>query len=95
MEHQGIDALLLPATNVYLTHFFGDWAKEMLSRSSSKSRPAQKFWIPKSVCAAINFASSSRDPCTVACFGVAWMVGVSGPRESCCVNNVFQRIRSD
>jgi len=50
-------ALLLPATNVYLTHFFGDWAKEMfVPDHRAKSRPAQKFWIPKSVCARINFA---------------------------------------
>ena len=30
LEHMASSALLL-STNVYLTHFFGDWAKEMLS----------------------------------------------------------------
>ncbi len=35
-------ALLLPATNVYLTHFFGDWAKEMLSPIIEQITPGTK-----------------------------------------------------
>ncbi len=31
LERMASTALLLPSTNIFLTHFFGDWAKEMLS----------------------------------------------------------------
>jgi len=54
---------LLLTTNVYLTHFFGDWAKEMLNPITEKITQAQKCWIQNWVCARTSFAirlSSSR-----------------------------------
>jgi len=36
-------ALLLPSTNVCLTHFFGDWAKEMLSPITEQITPGTKI----------------------------------------------------
>lgn len=36
-------ALCLPANNVYLTHFFGDWAKEMLSPITEPLTPGTKI----------------------------------------------------
>jgi len=42
LERMASTALLLPATNVYLTHFFGDWAKEMLSPITEPITPGTK-----------------------------------------------------
>ena len=42
LERMASTALLLPATNVYLTHFFGDWAKEMLSPIIEQITPGTK-----------------------------------------------------
>lgn len=42
LERMASTALLLPATNVYLTHFFGDWAKEMLSPITERITPGTK-----------------------------------------------------
>jgi len=42
LEHMASTALLLPAKNVYLTHFFGDWAKEMLSPIMELITPGTK-----------------------------------------------------
>jgi alpha-galactosidase len=42
LEHMASTALLLPATNVYLTHFFGDWAKEMLTPITEQITPGTK-----------------------------------------------------
>jgi alpha-galactosidase len=42
LERMASTALLLPATNVYLTHFFGDWAKEMLSPITELITPGTK-----------------------------------------------------
>ena len=42
LERMASSALLLPATNVYLTHFFGDWAKEMLSPITELITPGTK-----------------------------------------------------
>ena len=42
LERMASTALLLPATNVYLTHFFGDWAKEMLSPITEQITPGTK-----------------------------------------------------
>ena len=50
-------ALLLPPTNVYLTHFFGDWAKEMLVPITEPITPGTKVLDSKlGVRAKINFA---------------------------------------
>jgi alpha-galactosidase len=43
LERMASTALLLPPTNVYLTHFFGDWAKEMLSPITEQITPGTKF----------------------------------------------------
>jgi alpha-galactosidase len=42
LERMASTALLLPATNVYLTHFFGDWAKEMLMPITEQITPGTK-----------------------------------------------------
>jgi len=42
LERMASTALLLPATNVCLTHFFGDWAKEMLSPITEPVTPGTK-----------------------------------------------------
>jgi alpha-galactosidase len=42
LEHFASSSLLL-ATNVYLTHFFGDWAKEMISPITEKITPGVKI----------------------------------------------------
>ena len=42
LERMASTALVLPAKNVYLTHFFGDWAKEMLSPISELITPGTK-----------------------------------------------------
>lgn len=42
LERMASTALLLPATNIYLTHFFGDWAKEMLAPITEKITPGTK-----------------------------------------------------
>ncbi|MDB6018972.1 MAG: glycoside hydrolase clan [Pedosphaera sp.] len=42
LERMASTAMLLPATNVYLTHFFGDWAKEMLSPITEQITPGTK-----------------------------------------------------
>jgi alpha-galactosidase len=42
LERMASTALLLPAKNVYLTHFFGDWAKEMLSPITEPITPGTK-----------------------------------------------------
>jgi len=41
LKHMASTSLLL-TTNVYLTHFFGDWAKEMLSPITEKITPGMK-----------------------------------------------------
>ncbi len=42
LERVASTALLLPATGVHLTHFFGDWAKEMLSPITESITPGTK-----------------------------------------------------
>lgn len=42
LERMASTALLFPATNVYLTHFFGDWAKEMLTPITELITPGTK-----------------------------------------------------
>ena len=42
LERMASTALLLPSTNVCLTHFFGDWAKEMLSPITEPITPGIK-----------------------------------------------------
>ena len=42
LERMASTALLLPSTNVFLTHFFGDWAKEMLSPITEQITPGTK-----------------------------------------------------
>jgi alpha-galactosidase len=42
LEKIASTSLQLPATNVYLTHFFGDWAKEMLSPITEAITPGTK-----------------------------------------------------
>jgi len=42
LERMASTALLLAPTNVYLTHFFGDWAKEMLSPITEPITPGTK-----------------------------------------------------
>ena len=42
LEHMASSALLL-STNVYLTHFFGDWAKEMLAPITEPITPGAKI----------------------------------------------------
>ena len=42
LERMASTALLLPAKNVYLTHFFGDWAKEMLTPITELVTPGTK-----------------------------------------------------
>ena len=42
LEHMASSALLL-STNVYLTHFFGDWAGEMLSPITERITPGTKI----------------------------------------------------
>ena len=42
LEHFASSSLLL-TTNVYLTHFFGDWAKEMISPITEKITPGTKI----------------------------------------------------
>jgi alpha-galactosidase len=42
LERMASTALLLPAKNVYLTHFFGDWAKEMLKPITELITPGTK-----------------------------------------------------
>jgi alpha-galactosidase len=43
LERMASTALLLPSTNVYLTHFFGDWAKEMLAPITEPVTPGTKI----------------------------------------------------
>jgi alpha-galactosidase len=43
LERMASTALLLPSTNVYLTHFFGDWTKEMLSPITEQITPGTKI----------------------------------------------------
>src|SRR6202012_2587219 len=42
LQRMASTALLLPSTNVFLTHFFGDWAKEMLSPITEPLTPGTK-----------------------------------------------------
>lgn len=42
LERMASSALRLPSTNVQLTHFFGDWAKEMLSPITEPITPGMK-----------------------------------------------------
>jgi alpha-galactosidase len=42
LERMASTALLLQTTNVYLTHFFGDWAKEMLNPITEQLTPGTK-----------------------------------------------------
>jgi alpha-galactosidase len=42
LERMASTALSLPSTNVHLTHFFGDWAKEMLSPITEPITPGMK-----------------------------------------------------
>jgi alpha-galactosidase len=42
LERMASTALLLPSTNVFLTHFFGDWVKEMLSPITEQITPGTK-----------------------------------------------------
>jgi len=48
-------ARLLPSTNIYyLTHFFGDWAKEMLNPITEANHPAQSLYSKLGVRASIS-----------------------------------------
>jgi alpha-galactosidase len=42
LERMASTSLLLAPTNIYLTHFFGDWAKEMLSPITEPITPGTK-----------------------------------------------------
>jgi alpha-galactosidase len=42
LERMASTALLLPPANIYLTHFFGDWAKEMLNPITEQLTPGTK-----------------------------------------------------
>jgi alpha-galactosidase len=42
LERMASTSLLLAPTNIYLTHFFGDWAKEMLSPITEQITPGTK-----------------------------------------------------
>ena len=50
---------LLPATNVYLTHFFGDWAKEMLSPITEEITPGTKVLDSKTGVRAEQYSNPS------------------------------------
>ncbi len=43
LERMASTALLLPSTNVFLTHFFGDWAREMLAPITEQLTPGIKI----------------------------------------------------
>ena len=42
LERMASTALLLPPVNIYLTHFFGDWSKEMLGPITEQLTPGLK-----------------------------------------------------
>jgi len=54
LQHMASTSLLLGA-NVYLTHFFGDWAKEMLSPITEKITPGTKILDSKIITRASQF----------------------------------------
>ena len=59
LERMASTALLLPATNVYLTHFFGNWAKEMLSPITEAITPGTKVLDSKIGVRAEQFRNTS------------------------------------
>jgi alpha-galactosidase len=59
LERMASTALLLPPTNVYLTHFFGDWAKEMLNPITEQITPGTKTLDSKLGVRADQFQNSS------------------------------------
>ncbi|MDD5140849.1 MAG: alpha-galactosidase [Verrucomicrobiales bacterium] len=59
LERMASTALLLPATNIYLTHFFGGWAKEMLSPITEAITPGLKVLDSKLGTRAEQFRNSS------------------------------------
>jgi alpha-galactosidase len=59
LQRMASTALLLPPTNVYLTHFFGDWAKEMLSPITEQITPGTKVLDSKLGVRADQFQSPS------------------------------------
>jgi alpha-galactosidase len=42
LERMASTSLRLPSTNIYLTHFFGDWSKEMLAPITEQLTPGTK-----------------------------------------------------
>ena len=58
LEHMASSALLL-STNVYLTHFFGDWAKEMLAPITEPITPGTKILDSKTGVRADQFNNPS------------------------------------
>jgi len=59
LEHMASTALLLPGKNVYLTHFFGDWAREMLAPITEAITPGTKVLDSKLGVRAEQFRNSS------------------------------------
>ena len=59
LERMASTALPGSATNVYLTHFFGDWAAENVVPITEQIRPAPRFWIPRLACGRINSGNPS------------------------------------
>jgi alpha-galactosidase len=59
LERMASTALLLPPKNVYLTHFFGDWAKEMLSPITEPITPGTKVLDSKTGVRAEQFRNPS------------------------------------
>jgi len=59
LERMASTALLLPSTNVFLTHFFGDWAKEMLSPITEQITPGTKVLDSKIGVRADQFQNTS------------------------------------
>jgi len=59
LERMASTAWLLPATNIYLTHFFGDWAKEMLSPITEAITPGMKVLDSKLGVRADQFRNTS------------------------------------
>ena len=59
LERMASTALLLPATNVYLTNFFGDWAKEMLAPITEPITPGTKILDSKIGVRAEQFRNTS------------------------------------
>ncbi len=59
LERMASSALLFPPTNIYLTHFFGDWAKEMLNPVTEQITPGTKMLDSKTGVRADQFSNPS------------------------------------